>query len=93
MKAFLPWAVEEAFRIKTGRPLQARFSRQGDSLHITAATTGEADLMMEVNQIAGTHITAAIWAPELDTHEADEILPGFATQGVTAVFRPPERLY
>ena len=98
MTAFLPWAVEEAALAATGERLHARFSRQGELL-ITAKTPEEAAGLLSITQIGGiavdmvrpVHLNrsqGSIYAPDLLSHPTDDLLPGFASQGVTAIFRP-----
>ena len=98
MAAFLPWTVEEAALAITGERLSAKFTRTGDLLMFPRSRS-EADLLQTVTEIGGVpvaivrppHLNRAqgsIWAPELVHHSPADLAQGFASQGVTEVFRP-----
>ena len=98
MAAFLPWTVEEAALAITGERLSAKFTRSGDLLMFPRSRS-EADLLQTVTEIGGVpvaivrppHLNRAqgsIWAPELVHHSPADLCQGFASQGVTEVFRP-----
>ena len=98
MAAFLPWTVEEAALAATGERLSAKFTRTGDLL-MFARSRREADQLQAVTDIGGVpvdivrppHLNRAqgsIWAPELVQHSTTDLCQGFASQGVTEVFRP-----
>ena len=98
MKELLPWVVEEAFCPIIKQKLNAKLSTKGDALIITTTSQEQTNAVTSVTKIQDHEVyyssptvqcQGSIWAPELDCHEADALLEGFASQGVSAVYRPP----
>ena len=98
MKSLSPWTVDDKLRPLSTRPLDAELTTNGQDLRIRADDRQHARLLTEITESGQVPVTittttnttqGSIWAPELDLLDADVILQGFASQGVTAVYRPP----
>ena len=98
MKSLSPWTVDDKLRPLSTRPLDAELTLNGQDLRIRADDCQHARLLTEITGIVQVPVTitttttttqGSIWAPEMDMLDTDVILQGFASQGVTAVYRPP----